>query len=92
MGRNVFRAKTESMSDQINKKKLQIQEWEREEKFSTHFSDRLVGLVHDLHQLLGSVVKDILHEFDFSTSKTMIYIIIYIIITIMMALKLSKPE
>ena len=92
MGRNVFRAKTESMSDRINKIKLQIQEWEREEKFSTHFSDRLVGLVHDLHQLLGSVVKDILHEFDFSTSKTMIYIIIYIIITIMMALKLSKPE
>ena len=92
MGRNVFRAKTESMSDQINKIKLQIQEWEREEKFSTHFSDRLVGLVHDLHQLLGSVVKDILHEFDFSTSKTMIYIIIYIIITFMMALKLSKPE
>ena len=92
MGRNVFRAKTESMSDRINKIKLQIQEWEREEKFSTHFSDGLVGLVHDLHQLLGSVVKDILHEFDFSTSKTMIYIIIYIIITIMMALKLSKPE
>ena len=92
MGRKVFRAKTESMSDRINKIKLQIQEWEREEKFSTHFSDRLVGLVHDLHQLLGSVVKDILHEFDFSTSKTMIYIIIYIIITIMMALKLSKPE
>ena len=92
MGRNVFRAKTESMSDQINKIKLQIQELEREEKFSTHFSDGLVGLVHDLHQLLGSVVKDILHEFDFSTSKTMIYIIIYIIITIMMALKLSKPE
>ena len=92
MGRNVFRAKTESMSDQKNKIKLQIQEWEREEKFSTHFSDGLVGLVHDLHQLLGSVVKDILHEFDFSTSKTMIYIIIYIIITIMMALKLSKPE
>ena len=92
MGRNVFRAKTDSMSDQINKIKLQIEEWEREEKFSTHFSDGLVGLVHDLHQLLCSVVKDILHEFDFSTSKTMIYIIIYIIITIMMALKLSKPE
>ena len=56
---------TESMSDRINKIKLQIQEWEREEKFSTHFSDGLVGLVHDLHQLLCSVVKDILHEFDF---------------------------
>ena len=56
---------TESMSDRINKIKLQIQEWEREEKFSTHFSDGLVGLVHDLYQLLGSVVKDILHEFDF---------------------------
>ena len=65
MGRNVFRAKTESMSDRINKIKLQIQEWEREEMFSTHFSDGLVCLVHDLHQLLCSVVKDILNEIDF---------------------------
>ena len=31
--------------------------------FETHISDRFVSLVHHLHQLLRSVIKDVLNVF-----------------------------
>ena len=45
----------------INKRKIQIQELGNEKNFQTHISDRFVSLVHHLHQLLRSVIKDILN-------------------------------
>ena len=48
---------------EINKRKIQIQELGNEKNFQTHISDRFVSLVHHLHQLLRSVIKDVLNVF-----------------------------
>ena len=57
MSGNVFRAKPKvCQAGDKQEKNLG-----NEKNFQTHISDRFVSLVHHLHQLLRSVIKDILN-------------------------------